>query len=156
MISKNETVVYKPTKKILKDGLFLVAMIFFGLTLPLIIKGETVGTQKLMGLAGFWLFGIILTVVPLGARLEVGEDYIKTYLFGFTTTHKIYRSDIQVLEYGNLFRFGGLGYGKGIKFRALINGKSKAYSIGEYLYGKEAIAHAKRVLEAHLITEKVK
>jgi len=30
--------------------------------------------------------------------------------------------------------------------RAFVNGKSKTYSIGEVIYGKEAIAHARRVL----------
>ncbi len=127
-------------------GLVVLVLVFFGLTLPLIFEGRPVETIKLLGLSSFWFIGIILTVVPLGARLEIGEGYIKTYLFGFTTTPKIRRSDIQVMVYRNVF-YGGLGYGKGINFRALIGGRSKAYSIAEAIYGKEAIAHARRVLE---------
>jgi len=124
----------------------VLAILFFGLTLPLIIESSQIPTSKLFGLISFWILGLLLTFVPLGAKLEVGKDYIKTYLFGFTTTSKISASDIQVLEYRNVFH-GGLGYGKGITFRALRDGNSKAYSVADAIYGKEAIAHAKRALE---------
>ncbi|OGZ45217.1 MAG: hypothetical protein A3C84_02700 [Candidatus Ryanbacteria bacterium RIFCSPHIGHO2_02_FULL_48_12] len=119
------------------------------LLIPLFEAGMPIESGRLVGYGILSLLATVLAVIPFGARLEIGEDYIKTYLFGLTTTPKIHASDIQVLEYGNLFR-GGLGYGKGINFRALRGGKSKAYSIGESIYGKEAIAHAKRVLESQL------
>ncbi len=128
-------------------GLVVLAIVFFGLTLSLIVEGSPVPATKLFGLSSFWVIGILLTVLPLGAKLEVGQDYIKTYLFNFTTTRKIRSSDVQVISYGDLFR-GGLGFGKGISFRAVIDGKSRAYSVSEAIYGKEAVAHAKRVLES--------
>jgi hypothetical protein len=137
---------YKARKSVMGGGLVVLAIVFFGLTLPLIVEGAMIPTTKLLGLISFWVLGLLLTFVPLGAKLEVGKDYIKTYLFNFTTTSKISASEIQVLNYGNVFR-GGLGYGKGISFRALKNGNSKAYSISEAIYGKDAVAHAKRVLE---------
>ena len=138
--------IYRARKSVMGGGLVVLAILFFGLTLPLIIEGSAVEERKLLGLGIFWIVGILLTVVPLGANLEVGEDYVKTYLFGFTTTPKIRASDVQVLVHGNLFH-GGLGFGKGINFRALRDGRSKAFSISEAIYGKEALAHAKRVLE---------
>lgn len=129
-------------------GLVALAIVFFGLTLPLIVEGVPIPTPKMLALISFWTLGILLTFVPLGAKLEVGADYIKTYLFNLTTTQKIYSSEVQVLQYGNIFR-SGLGYGKGISFRVLKNGRSKAYNLSEAIYGKEAIAHARQVLEPH-------
>jgi hypothetical protein len=142
-------VIYRPRKSIMGGGLAEMTIVFFGLTLPLVLEGAPVPTGKLVGLGIFWAMGILLTVMPLGARLEVGEDYIKTWFWGFGTTPKIHSSDVQVIGYGNVF-LGGLGFGKGINFRALSNGKSKAYSIGEIVYGTEAIAHARRVLESQM------
>lgn len=141
--------IYKARKSVMGGGLIVLAILFFGLTLPLIIEGSPVEEGKLLGLGIFWVMGILLTIVPLGACLEVGEDYIKTYLFGFTTTPKIHASDVQVIVYRNLFH-GGLGFGKGITFRALRNGRSKAYSISEAVYGKKAIGHAKQILEQNI------
>lgn len=126
-------------------GLIILVLVFFGLTLPLLVAGLPVPLGQQLGLAGFWVLGIVLTFAPLGGRLEIGDNYIKTYFFGIATTPEIYRSDIEVITYGNMF-IGGMGFGKGIKFRALIGGRSRAYSIGEIIYGKEAIAHARRVL----------
>jgi hypothetical protein len=125
-------------------GLTMLAIVFFGLTLPLIVEGAPLEMKKLMALAGFWAMGIVLTILPLLWKLEVGQDYVKTYFLGFCVMN-VRSSDVQVLVYGNLF-VGGLG-GKGLTFRALTRGRSKAYSIGEAFYGKEAIAHVRRVLE---------
>ncbi len=144
---ENNVTIYKAKRSIMGGGLVVLAIVFFGLTFPLLVAGLPVATQKLFALAGFWLVGIALTLLPLGFRLEIGENYVKSYFFGLTISN-VQSSDVQVIVYGNLF-LGGLG-GKGITYRVMINGKSKAYSIGEVVYGKKAIAHAKRVLEQKL------
>ena len=144
--------VYKPNRFYnLVNGLTLLALFFFGLTLPVLIEltgGVPVETRKLIGLGGFWFIGIILTLAPFGFKMEVGNDYVKTYFLGLSLG-KTYASDVQVLFYGNLFQ-GGIGFGKGLRYRVQINGRSKSYSIGEKFWGKEAFAHAKRVLESQL------
>lgn len=126
-------------------GLVVLAIVFFGLTLPLIVEGAPVGAGKLLGLIGFWVMGIILTLIPLAFKLEVGETYVRTYFFYFRILNLL-PSNIEAMEYDNLFH-GGLGVGKGLNIRINLNGKSKNTSIGENIYGKEAIMHAKRVLE---------
>lgn len=136
--------IYKPKLSVAGGGLVILAIVFFGLTLPLIIEGAPIPTQKLLALGGYWLFGIALTAYPLGFKLEVAGDYVKAYLFGITVSN-VHSSEVQSVSYGNLF-FGSLG-GKGLTYRALVNGKNKTYTVGEIIYGKDAIAHAKRVLE---------
>lgn len=130
-------------------------IIFFGLTLPLLVEGAQVETKKLIALGGFWVMGVILTLIPLALRLEIGNDSVKFYFLHFCYRN-LHNSDIQVLEYGNLMRAGGLGYGKGLKgWEKTSHGGNKYFSIGEQLYGKEALAHAKGVLEIKLNTKKV-
>lgn len=116
------------------------------LTLVILAEGAAAQQNEWVGVGIFWILGLLVTFVPLGSKLEVGEDYIKTYLFGFTTTKKISSSDVQALTYGNIFK-GNLGFGKGINFTVLRNNKSKAHSLSERIYGKEAIDHAKHVLQ---------
>ena len=65
-------------------------------------------------LAGFWTFEDILTAIPFMFKLEVGDNYIKSYFLGFCI-RTLHASDIQALEYGNLMRWGSAGYGKGLK-----------------------------------------
>jgi hypothetical protein len=83
-----------------------------------------------------------------GICLRVEKDHVRSYLLHFRLSD-VDSSNVQAVEYGNLYR-GGLGFGKGLNYRALVKGKSRAYSIGEKFYGKEAIAHAKGVLESRL------
>ena len=64
-------------------GLVVLAIVFFGLTLPVLVEGAPITLQKLVGLAGFWTFGIILTAIPFMFKLEVGANYIKSYVLGF-------------------------------------------------------------------------
>jgi len=142
-MKKNATI-YRPKLAVAGGGLVALAIVFFGLTLPLIVEGTPVETTKLLGLVGFWLIGIVVTIYPLCFKLEVGSDYVKSYLFGITISN-VRSLDIQTISYGNLF-FRSLG-GKGLTYRTLINGKSKTYTVGEIIYGKDAIVHAKRVLE---------
>ena len=137
--------IYRPRKSIIGGGLVILVIVFFGLTLPLLIAGLPVPTQKLLGLGMFWLMGIALTILPLGFKLEVGDSYVKTYFFGIRI-RKLNASDVQAVEYGNIFRLGGLGMGKGIKIWEKTSKGSKYFSIGESAYGEEAIAHAKRVM----------
>jgi hypothetical protein len=115
------------------------------LLLPPLLNSEVSLENRLVGFVLFLLITLIIILIPLGARLDVGDDFVRTRLFGFRLL-ELHPSNIQVMTYGNLFR-GGLGYGKGLNIRAIIKGKSRSTSIGEKLYGEEAVAHAKRVLE---------
>ncbi len=141
------TIMYKARKSSMVAGLFVFILVFLGFILPLLIEGGPIEARKVVGIIILGSVGIVLMIAPLGSRLEIGEDYVRTYFFGFTTTPKIYRSNIRVLEYGNIIHFGGLNYGKGLKGWEMVNGKRKYFSIGENIYGKEAISHARRVLE---------
>ena len=110
-----------------------------------ILNSEVPIESRFIGFGIFLLITLAIVFVPLGSRLEVGNNFIRTSLFGFRLL-ELHPSNIQAITYGNLFR-GGLGFGKGLNIRAVVNGKNKATSIGEKFYGKEAIAHARRVLE---------
>jgi hypothetical protein len=125
------------------------------LHLPNLIEGTPLKTNEVQGLAGIYLFSIFLAVAPFGFKLEVGNDYVKTYFLGFRL-RTIQSSKVQAVVYGNLFR-GGLGYGNGLTGWELVHPerklfRSKYFSIGGEAYGKDAIAHAKRVLESQMPT----
>jgi hypothetical protein len=138
-------VIYRPKRLYnLLNGLVILLFPLL-LTLPHLASGM-IESHELQGLAGFWAPGILLAVAPFGFRLEVEKDHVRSYFLHFRLSD-VDSLHVQVVAYGNLFR-GGLGFGKGLRYRARVNGKSKAYSIGENFYGKEAIAHAKRVLES--------
>ena len=147
-INMNQRVtVYKPQKSyILGGGVIILALIFIFLTLPVIVSGEPVENHKLFGLVGFWVFGIVLIVLPFGFRLEIGGGCVGSRFFGFKVSD-VHSSNVQSVEYGNLYR-GGIGFGKGLNYSAVINGKRKVYSIGEKFYGKEAVEHAKHTLQS--------
>jgi hypothetical protein len=140
-----EVTVYRPPVSVMGGGLIVLAIVFFGLTLPLIIEGVPVEAKRLLGLAGLWLIGIAATIYPLGFQLEIGRDYVHGRLFGITISN-VRSSDVQAIKYGNLY-FGSLG-GKGLTFSAVVNGRSKTYTVGEIIYGKEAIEHARLVLSS--------
>ena len=123
----------------------LIILVFpFLLTLPLFIANNSPTKNKLIGLAGFWLIGIILAFAPFFMKLEVTEGAVRSFFLGFCTK-ELKASDIKSLTYSNLF-VGGLGFGKGLIIRAAYKGVVKRFSIGERLYGKEAIEHIRRVL----------
>ena len=100
--------------------------------------------HKLVGFSLFLLITLLLIVIPLEARLDVEDEVVRTRLFGFRLL-EIRPSDVQVMSYGNLFR--GSWIWKRSQYSGHNHGKSKSASIGEKLYGKEAVAHAKCVLE---------
>jgi hypothetical protein len=139
--------IYKAKKRYLWGVLMLFLIVFLGLTLPALIDG-TLQMHQIEALVGFYVWIILLSLFPFFSWVEVGKDYVKTYLFGLRTSY-IDASDVLVLEYGNLMRFGGLGYGRGVKLWAKTKSGGKRYfSPGENIYGKEAVAHVKRVLES--------
>lgn len=143
---QNSVKIYRPRKSTTGAGLVVLVLVFFGLTLPLIIEGAPIETKKLSALICFWLIGILLTIVPLMFKLEVGENYVKSYFLGFCVRN-IHSADIEVLEYGNLMRFGGLGMGKGVKaWERTKNGGLKYFSLGEGGYGRNVIEEVRRVL----------
>lgn len=117
------------------------------LTIVTFAERDMVRQNEWVGLGGFWMIGLLLTLLPLSSKLEISKDYVKICLFGVITTSQIYSSDVQIVEYGNLLR-GGLGHGKGLRIRVLKNGRSRTHNIREKIFGIEAVKHAKRVLES--------
>jgi hypothetical protein len=65
------------------NGVVILAIIFFGLTLPLVVDGEPADKSRLVGLLGFWIIGLVVTAAPFCFKLEIGSDYVKTYFLGF-------------------------------------------------------------------------
>ncbi len=86
-----------------------------------------------------------MALAPFVIKLEIAGDTVKSFFLGFCTK-ELKASDIKSLTHRDLFP-GGLGFGKGLIIHAVDKGVSKRFSIGENLYGKEAIEHVKRVLE---------
>ncbi len=112
--------------------------------IPLLEGGVPLDQKRLIGYLILSGLSILLAIIPFFARLEVGVDYVKNHFLGFCiSTIKI--DDVIDINYGNLFK-GGLGYGKGLNIR-VRKGLGKNHSISEKIWGKEAIEHAKRVLE---------
>jgi hypothetical protein len=128
-------------------GLIVLGIVFFGFTLPIFLEGQAPSGQKVFALCLFWLAGIALTWLPFAFTLEVGDRYVRTSLLGFQI-RKVTASNVELLEYGNLFRAGGLGMGKGLKIWEKTNNGLKYFSIGEGAYGTDAIADARRALQA--------
>jgi hypothetical protein len=143
----NDVTVYKVNKSTMWGGLFILVIIFFGLTLPLLIGGSPISTEKLVGLIGFSIMGILLIVVPLCFRMEIDKDSVKAYFLNFQI-RDLRPSNIQSLEYTNLMGWGVLPFGKGLRgWEKTKTGGRKYFSIGEGAYGKVAIEHAQRILE---------
>jgi hypothetical protein len=138
---------YKSKKTTMRAGLVVIVLLFFGLTLPLIIQGTTVPMGQLIGLGGFWFLGIMLTVLPLGLRLDVGAEHVKIYLFGLLT-RDVCASNVQSVEYATLTAWGLFGLGKGLKGWEKTKTGRKYFSIGENTYGKTAIENVRRVLDS--------
>lgn len=125
-------------------------LLVFPLLLTIVNFAEVDGVQRneSIGLISFWLLAMVITLAPFVFKLEVGVNYVKTYFFGFPI-RTVEVSNVQVLEYGNLFR-GGLGFGKGLKMWIKTGRGRKYFSIGEKAYGKEAITHIREVLGKNL------
>ena len=132
--------IYKANKLYGLPALLIPLLLIFP-----VLNSEVSLEGRFVGFALFLLITLMIILIPLGARLEVGGDFVRTRIFGLLLL-ELHPSDVQAITYGNLFR-GGLGYGKGLNILAVVNGKGRRTSIGERLYGKAAVAHAKRVLE---------
>jgi len=148
-VIENEVTMYRADKSNMLAGVLVLILLFFGLTLPPVISGEQMSQGKLLGLAIFWFLGLFLTLAPLASKLEVGKDYIKTYFLGICT-YALRRSDIETIKYGRIARWGVVGMGNGLKGWAKTKWGHSCFSLSEAAYGKEAILHAKRVLEPNL------
>lgn len=138
--------IYSFNKSNVLAGVFILALLFFGITLPSIISGEHY--SQIIGKQGpLWLLGIIITILPLGSRFEVGKDYIKTYLFG-VRVDTLKASDVETIKYGKVKRWGVVGMGNGLMgWKKTSHGRSY-FSFSEAGFGKEAIMDAKRALES--------
>ena len=115
------------------------------LLVPLLETGAPIEDGKLVGYFVLPFMAIIVAFAPFGFRLEVGSRCVRTLFFRLCL-REIDARRVQSVTYGNLFR-GGLGHGKGLKGWELVNGKHKYFSLGEKMYRKEAIEHARRILE---------
>jgi amino acid permease len=144
--------IYKVRKnQYLWGGLFF-GIILIALSISLIGEGSIERT-KFLGLIGFWIIAIVLTLAPFGFKLEVGEDYVKTFFLGFCLRY-LKRENIEIIECGNLMRGGGLGYGKGLKgWERTKRGNRKYFSIGEDAYGKGAMKGIARALSKDSLLE---
>jgi hypothetical protein len=91
--------------------------------------------------------GIVLVLVPLGGRFDVGKDYVKSYLFGICIG-TLRASDIEKIEYKNIVRWGAVSIGKGLAGWVKTKRGHKYFSFSERGFGKEAIMNAKRALES--------
>ncbi len=143
-----EKTIYKSKKSLIFGGLILVIFVLLAFVFPLAIQDGPVSKNELFGVTLFLIVGIVLAIVPLGGKLEVGNDYIKSSFFGLKA-NEIHANDVEKIVYGNVIA-GGLGFGKGVKFWTSKNGNKKLHSLSEMTYGKEAIKHVKQVLEANL------
>jgi hypothetical protein len=146
---ENDVTIYKVKKSKMWDGVFLLVLVFVCITLPTIITGEQLSQRQIVGELGFWAIGIILTIIPLVSRLEVGKDYVKWSVFGIRTGY-LRASDIEEIHYTKIIRWAVVGMGNGLAGWAKASYGHKYFSFSESGYGKEAIMHAKRVLESGL------
>jgi hypothetical protein len=144
-MNKNNTI-YKARKSVMGGGLIILAIVFFGITLPLLIQRTSVTSGQIEGLIGFWLLGLILTIIPLGFKIEVQEKSVKSYLWGYCI-RELRSSDVVSITYGKSFPID-LGFGNGLIIHARANGRSVRFSMGESLYGKEAIEDVRRSLQS--------
>ena len=119
-------------------GLGILIFLFFGITLPSVISGELLTQREIIGQGGFLIMGIVLVLVPLGGRFDVGKDYVKSYLFGIC----------RKIEYKNIVRWGAVSIGKGLAGWVKTKRGHKYFSFSERGFGKEAIMNAKRALES--------
>ena len=142
---ENQIKIYSFNKSNMLAGIFILTILFLGLTLPAIISGEKY-SQIIDQQGFFWLIGIIITILPLGSRFEVGKDYTKTYLFGIRVD-TLRASDIESVKYGKVRRWGVVGMGNGLMgWKKTSHGRTY-FSFSEAGFGKEAILDAKRALE---------
>jgi hypothetical protein len=89
------------------------------LTLVTVLEGGSAEKNEWIGLIGFWVLSCIIVFAPLGSKLEIGSNNVKSYFFGFRSLNLSQR-DVISIEYKNLFKAGGLGYGKGLIIGAII------------------------------------
>lgn len=136
--------IYRTRRPYILGSLFLFVFPFL-LTLVVFTEGQAAQPNEWIGIGIFWVLSLLVVLIPFGFKLEVGNDYVKSYFFGILIK-TLKSSDITVVKYDNLFR-GGLGFGKGLHVRTKT-GLNKIFSFGENLYGKEAIDHVQRVLES--------
>jgi hypothetical protein len=142
---EDKIAVYGIKKSNMFGGLFVLALLFFGVTLPSIISGDSI-SQLIEQQGPLWLLGIVLTLVPLGGRFEVGNDYVKAYFFGIGVD-TLRASDIETIKYGRVKRWGVVGMGNDLMGSVKTKHGHRYFSFSEAGYGKEAIMHAKRALE---------
>jgi hypothetical protein len=146
--------IYRPKRAATKGGLILLIIIVV-YTLAILferwaynISGAISGGATI-ALTLLYVIGVILTVLPLCFKLEVGSDYIKLSFLGMSYGYTR-SSDVKNIVYKDLTMFGGLRIGKGIYFERFISGKREVRSVGEVYFGKEGVADAKRALESNI------
>lgn len=143
---ENEIKIYRVKKSNLSPGIFVLTLVLLGLTLPALTSGEPLSRGQLIGQIIFLSLGVFLTLVPLVAKFEIGKDYVKVYFFG-VCIDTLQASDIESVKYGKVVRWGAVGMGNGLTGWVSTKRGRRYFSFSESGYGKDAILHAKRVLE---------
>ena len=136
----NTIKIYK-AKKYYNIGLLIIPLL---LVIPL-LEGGGFDSRKLLGYSIFAFVGGLLVALPLAMKLEVKQNTVKSYLFGFQV-REIRASEVQSINYTNLFH-GGLGFGKGLVVQVKKKGVNTRMSIGEKLFGKQAIEDVRQALK---------
>ncbi len=136
-----ETRVYKGQKSY--NAALLAMPVVLGLVL--ILGNSPMTAERGIGYLILSGMAVLVAVIPIGSRLEIGSDFVRSRFFDFVIL-EIKAKDVLEIKYGPLMR-GHMGYGKGLIIQAVLHGKNRSTSLGERLYGKEAIAQAKMALE---------
>jgi hypothetical protein len=98
-ISQKGATTYNANKFVGLPALLIPAL----LILP-VLNSEVPAESRLIGFGIFVVITVAIMLVPVGAQLEVGDNHVTSYLFGFSTMPKIYRSDIHRAGLKNLHR----------------------------------------------------
>lgn len=111
-------------------------MIFF---VPSVLDPSISIYSRAYGFAGALLIALFFFCLGYLTRIHIGSNgVITTHHFLYIKGLQYNAKDIVAIGYGNLFK-SGLGAGKGLNIIIKKNGREINTSIGEDLFGKEAI-----------------
>ena len=139
--SNMENIIYKA--KPIHLPMFVVFTLLF---IPIVLSDSIPLENKLIGLFGFFFVFLFAFLYGYLTLIVISKEGILTvYHFIYIKGLQYSAKDIVAMEYGNLFK-GGLGAGKGLNIIIKKNGREINTSIGEDLFGKEAIQQIQAAL----------
>ncbi len=109
-----------------------------------VILNREFNSQSLMLLCLAWIFSLVLLLLPLLYKLEVGENFIRKSFLGIITA-EFSPDKVESVSYGGIALWNGIYpnrsvvHGKGLAILVNMKGVRKVYGFSEKLYGKEAI-----------------